>query len=82
MWVFDLVTHELSSVQETMWKRYGDYLTALRDEAYRDHVFRYVEEEDTPRPVTYQLDLFRRSGFRAVDVLHKNGPFAAFGAIK
>ena len=40
------------------------------------------EAEDTPRSLTYQLDLLRASGFGAVEVLHKNGPFAAFGAIK
>ena len=27
-------------------------------------------------------DLLRASGFAQVDVLHKNGPFAAFGAVK
>ena len=30
----------------------------------------------------YQADLLREVGFREVEVLHKNGCFAAFGAIK
>jgi tRNA (cmo5U34)-methyltransferase len=30
----------------------------------------------------FQLDLLRQVGFSEVEVLHKNGCFAAFGAIK
>jgi len=65
-----------------MWKRYGEYLTALQDQYYRDEVFAYIDKEDSPRSVIYQLDLLRRVGFKHVEVLHKNGPCAAFGAIK
>jgi tRNA (cmo5U34)-methyltransferase len=82
LWIFDLVEHSIPAVQTIMWERYGEYLTELRDEAYRDHVFAYVEREDSPRPLVYQLDLLRRAGFADVDVLHKNGCFAAFGAVK
>ncbi len=81
-WIFDLVEHEAPSVQALMWARYGDYLTGLRDEAYRAHVFAYVEQEDTPRSLGYQLDLLRRVGFGTVEILHKHSCFAAFGAIK
>ena len=82
LWIFDFVEHTIPAVQTFMWHRYGEYLTALRDEAYKDHVFAYVEREDTPRPLVFQLDLLRRVGFSDVDVLHKNGCFAAFGAAK
>lgn len=81
-WVFDLVTHPNEAVQEMMRQRYGDYLTTLRDEAYRDQVFQYIDKEDTPRPVMYQLDLLRRVGFTHVDLLHYNTCFAAFGGLK
>ena len=30
----------------------------------------------------YQIDALRRAGFGQVEVLHKNGCFAAFGAVK
>lgn len=80
-WVADLVTHEDPAVHAVQWERYGDYLVGLRGEAYRDAVFAYIEKEDTPRPVTYQLELLRRVGFERVDLLHKNGPFAAFGGV-
>jgi tRNA (cmo5U34)-methyltransferase len=65
-----------------MWERYSEYLVQIGGEAYRDRVFAYVEKEDSPRSVTYQLDLMRRVGFVEIDVLHKNGCFAAFGGRK
>jgi tRNA (cmo5U34)-methyltransferase len=82
VWISDLVTHELPAVHAMMWSRYGDYLKDLKGDAYRDEVFAYVEREDTPRPLTWQLDLLKRVGFRSVDLLHKNSCFAAFGAVK
>jgi tRNA (cmo5U34)-methyltransferase len=51
-------------------------------EKYREAVFAYVAKEDTPRSLVFQLGLLEGVGFRGVDVLHKNGPFAAFGGRK
>jgi tRNA (cmo5U34)-methyltransferase len=82
LWVFDLVESSIPAVQQLMRQQYGEYLTRLKDEAYRDQVFAYVEKEDTPRPLCFQLDLLRQVGFAQVDVLHKNVCFAAFGAVK
>jgi tRNA (cmo5U34)-methyltransferase len=82
IWISDLIEHSDPRIQSLMWERYGDYLTQLKDRAYRDHVFDYVAHEDTPRPLTFQLDLLRSSGFSTVEILHKNSCFAAFGAIK
>ena len=82
IWVSDLIEHTDARVQALMWKRYGDYLTQLKDEAYRDHVFDYILQEDSPRPLMFQLDLLRSVGFSQVELLHKNSCFAAFGAIK
>jgi len=65
-----------------MQQRYGEYLTRLKDASYQDHVFAYVEKEDTPRPLLFQMDLLRQVGFAQVEVLHKNICFAAFGAVK
>jgi tRNA (cmo5U34)-methyltransferase len=81
-WIFDLVESSIPAVHQLMWRRYGEYLAAFKDTAYRDHVFAYVEKEDTPRPLMFQLDLLKAVGFSQVEVLHKNGCFAAFGAIK
>ena len=82
LWVFDLVESSIPAVQGLMREQYGEYLTRLKDDAYRDQVFAYVEKEDTPRPLVFQLDLLRAVGFAQVDVLHKNVCFAAFGAVK
>jgi len=82
VWVFDLVESSIPAVQQLMWRQYGEYLARLKDDAYRDHVFAYVEREDTPRPLLFQLDLLRQVGFAQVEVLHKNVCFAAFGAVK
>ena len=81
-WITDLVCHEHPAVQAMMWDRYGSYLESVGGPEYRDTVFAYIDIEDSPRPVTYQLDLMRRAGFRQVDILHKNSCFAAFGGIK
>ncbi len=82
LWISDLVRHSQSDIQQNMWDRYGDYLVQLEDEAYRDKVFAYIEKEDSPRPLMFQLNLLQTVGFETVEILHKNGPFAAFGAIK
>ncbi len=82
VWIWDLVSHAIPAVQEVMWKKYGEYLAAFKNEEYRDHVFAYVEQEDTPKALVFQCDLLRRAGFREVEILHKNPVFAAFGAIK
>ena len=82
LWISDLVEHTTPVVQCLMWQRYGHYLTELKGEEYRDHVFAYIEQEDTPQSLLFQLNLLRKVGFGAVEILHKNGCFAAFGAIK
>ncbi len=82
VWIFDLIDSSMPEVQATMRRRYGEYLTALKDEAYREQVFAYIEKEDTPRSLMFQLDLLREVGFSQVDVLHKNACFAAFSAVK
>lgn len=82
LWISDLIEHSDARVQSLMWRRYGAFLTQCQDAAYRDWVFAHIEEEDTPRPLMFQLDLLRAVGFKEVEILHKNSCFAAFGAIK
>lgn len=82
VWISDLVEHSTAPIQAMMWRHYGDYLTQLRDEPYRDFVFDYIAHEDTPRSLLFQIDLLREVGFREVEILHKNSCFATFGAIK
>jgi len=82
IWITDLVSHESKAVHSLMWERYGEYLCSLGGADYRTKVFEYIDKEDSPRSVTYQLDLLRKVGFTHTDLLHKNSCFAAFGAVK
>jgi len=82
IWIFDLVESSDPAVNEVMWERYGQYLTTFKGEEYRDHVFAYIAQEDSPQTLMFQLQLLQRVGFSRIDVLHKNSCFAAFGAVK
>lgn len=81
-WISDLVEHDHPGIHAAMWKRYGHYLARLKDEAYREKVFAYIEQEDSPRSLEFQLQVLRDVGFQHVQVLHKHLCFAAFGGIK
>jgi tRNA (cmo5U34)-methyltransferase len=82
VWIFDLVESSIPAVGQLMRRRYGEYLIRLKNEAYRDEVLAYVDREDTPRPLPFQLYLLSQVGFTQIEVLHKNVCFAAFGAVK
>ncbi|MGO1521887.1 MAG: class I SAM-dependent methyltransferase [Sphingobacterium sp.] len=83
IWIFDLVLQSDAALQHYIYQDlYGDYLTGLKDEAYRDHVFAYIENEDSPRSLMYQLNLLEKVGFKKIDVLHKHLCFASFVAFK
>jgi tRNA (cmo5U34)-methyltransferase len=82
LWISDFISHQLPQVQKIMWQRYGEYLTNLKDENYKDQVFAYTEKEDTPRDLLFQFDTLRFAGFDRLELLHKNNCFAAFAAIK
>ena len=79
LWIFDLVSHEIDAVQALMWERYGDYLAAFKGEQYRDHVFAYVDREDSSKP-SVQCDCCGKpvSANRHL----RNKPFAHSGACK
>lgn len=81
LWIWDLVEHDIPALQAEMWSRYGEYLAGMKGLEYRDKVLAYVEYEDSPRSVAFQLQQLRAAGFTA-DVVHKNGCFAAIGAAR
>lgn len=82
VWIFDYIEHDIPAVQAVMHERYRQHLARAKGEAFRDNLLAYIAKEDSPRSLTFQLDLLRRTGFVRIDVLHKNGTFAAFGAVK
>lgn len=83
LWVFDLVEQNSPALQEFMYKeRYGDFLVELKDKTYQEHVFAYIEKEDSPRPLLFQLKMMEQVGFKDVDILHKNLCFSSFLGFK
>ncbi|MEO8855331.1 MAG: class I SAM-dependent methyltransferase [Ginsengibacter sp.] len=80
--ISDLVTQDTKILNDYIWEKYGDYLEKLNGKDYRNKVLDYVEKEDSPRSLNYQMDLMKKVGFKNVEVLHKNMCFAAFAGIK
>lgn len=80
--ISDLITQENELLDQYTWQRYGDYLEGIGGVAYREKVLDYIEKEDSPRSMNYQLDLLKKVGFKSVEILHKNMCFGAFGGIK
>jgi tRNA (cmo5U34)-methyltransferase len=80
--VSDMVWSGSPALHNLEWERYGTYLEALGGAGYPEKVFAYIEKEDSPRSVSYQLDLMKKCGFKETDVLHKNACFAAYLGIK
>ena len=80
--VSDMVYHQHQAIHDAMWERYENHLESIGGSEYRDKVFDYIDIEDTPRSLSYQMELMKKVGFTTVDVLHKNSCFAAFVGIK
>lgn len=82
LWISDLVVQDNPEVNQMVWDLYGEYLKGLGGSTFKDKVFAYIEKEDSPRSVNFQLGLMEQAGFSQTEVLHKNLCFAAFGGIK
>ena len=80
--ISDLITQDTELLNAYTWQRYGDYLEQTGGKDYRKKVLDYIEKEDSPRSMNYQLDLMKKVGFKKVEILHKNMCFGAFGGIK
>ncbi|MEM7008043.1 MAG: methyltransferase domain-containing protein [Thermodesulfobacteriota bacterium] len=80
--ISDMVYHHHNAIHSVMWDRYADHLESLGGTEYKQQVFDYIDKEDSPRSLTYQLELMGKVGFSKVEVLHKNSCFAAFVGIK
>lgn len=80
--ISDLITQDTEQLSAYTWERYGDYLEQSGGKTYRQNVLDYIEKEDSPRSMSYQLELMKKIGFKKVEILHKNMCFGAFGGIK
>lgn len=82
LWISDLITQHNPLINSYIWETYGDYLEKVDGPAYKQKVLDYIEKEDSPRSLNFQLGLMKKVGFKEVEILHKNSCFAAYGAIK
>ncbi len=80
--ISDLVSQDTALLNAYIWEKYGEYLEGKGGAEYRKKVLDYVEKEDSPRSINYQLDVMKKVGFTRVEVLHKNLCFAAFCGVK
>jgi len=80
--ISDLIRHETDALNTYFIEKYAEYLTGIGGASYADAVQQYIDKEDTPRSLNYQLELMKKTGFSKVEILHKNICFAAYGAIK
>ena len=81
-WVVDLIRHDTPAIQSIMKGEYEEYLIGVGGVDYRDAVLAIIDQEDSPQTLPFQLELMRQVGFTTMEVLHKNGCYAAFGALK
>jgi len=82
IWISDLITHDSELINKLFKDKFETYLETLGGPEYRQKVIDYIEYEDTPRSLNYQLALLKQVGFKEIEILHKNSYFAAFGGIK
>ena len=81
-WINDIVIGETDEITNMMM---DGWISTLRRQISEDEIEMYMERyrmEDTPRTLTYQLDLMKKIGFSETVVLHKHFNFTAFGGIK
>lgn len=81
-WISDLIVQDHQELNRLFEERYAKHLEELGGAEYREKVLAYIYAEDSPRSVTYQLELMKRVGFKYTDILHKNASFAGFGGVK
>lgn len=81
-WINDIIIGETDELGQLM---FDGWLSVLRKQISQEEIEMYVaryESEDSPRSLSYQLDLMKQVGFSKTIVLHKHFNFATFGAIK
>lgn len=81
-WISDVVIGETDEIAKLMLE---GWISILRKQLSEEEIEMYMaryETEDSPRTLSYQLDLLKQVGFSETMVLHKHFNFATFGARK
>jgi tRNA (cmo5U34)-methyltransferase len=80
--ISDFVAQDNDLLTEYMREKYMSYLKETAGEKYSREIFNCIAKNDTPRSMTYQLELMKKVGFRSFEILHKNMCFGTFCAVK
>jgi tRNA (cmo5U34)-methyltransferase len=80
--ISDLIFQNSKLLTDYMFEMYSNYLNRVGGEKFCQDILDKIAKEDTSSSLDYELDLMKKIGFSAVEVLHKNMRFAVFGAIK
>ncbi|MFV0536077.1 MAG: class I SAM-dependent methyltransferase [Dysgonomonas sp.] len=80
--VSDLIAQDTPILNHYFAERYKEYLKSIGGAEYAEKVLVYIEKEDSPRSLNYQLELMKKVGFSHTEILHKNICFAAYCGIK
>jgi tRNA (cmo5U34)-methyltransferase len=80
--ISDLVAQDTDVLTKYFRELYEKYLIEIGGKEYSKKILGSVEKEDSPRSLNYQTALMKQSGFKNVEILHKNTCFAAFCGIK
>jgi adenosylmethionine-8-amino-7-oxononanoate aminotransferase len=80
--VSDLIRQDSEALTEYFRQLYAGYLDRTGGESYRRKVLDYIDREDSPQSITFQMELMKRTGFVNVEALHKNACFGAFCGMK
>ena len=81
-WISDVVIGETDEIGKLMLE---GWISILRKQLSEEEIEMYMERyktEDSPRTLSYQLDLMKQVGFSETMILHKHFNFATFGGIK
>ncbi|WP_194775786.1 class I SAM-dependent methyltransferase [Pararhodonellum marinum] len=82
LYISDLILQESPRITDLVWDKYRAYLASIGGNDYAEKVLAYIELEDSPRSINFQLNLMQKVGFTTTEVFHKNLCFGAFGGIK
>lgn len=81
-WINDVIISETEEINKLMINGWINILKERFDDGYIENNMKKYKSEDSPRTLSFQLDLLKKTGFSKTIVLHKHFNFAAFGAIK
>lgn len=80
--ISDMIAQADERIEEYMMGRYIGHIEERIGPEQAKWVHQMTLKEDTPRSVFFLLNLLQETGFRNVDILHKNILFAAVCGIK